>query len=120
ILDVLGRTEKQVKKMIRMVEDFLDLSRLEDGKIQVKKEVFYLPALIKETVADAAFLSTLHQIEIKDEGLVYVNADRDKIGHVLINLLTNAIKYSPQGGKIIVGSKIQGKKVLIYVQDEGV
>lgn len=120
IINVLGRTERQVKKMIKMVEDFLDLARLEDGKIQIKKEIFYLPALIEEIVADAVFLSALHQVEIRDEVLVYVNADRDKIGHVLINLLTNAVKYSPMGGKVTVGSQRQEGKALIYIQDEGV
>ncbi len=120
ILDVLGRTEKQVKKMIRMVEDFLDLARLEEGKIQINREVFYLHSLIEEVVTDVGVLSAIHQIEIKENELVYVNADRDKIGDVLINLLTNAIKYSPKGGKIIIGSRKQAGKVLIYIQDEGV
>lgn len=119
-LGILGRTENQAHKMLRMIGDFLSLARLEEGKIQINKEIFDLQLLMEEMVMDAKFLSAIHQVQLKGCESVYLNADRDKIGQVLMNLLSNAIKYSPDGGKIIMGCEHQNEQVLIYVRDQGI
>jgi two-component system, OmpR family, sensor histidine kinase VicK len=118
-INALTRTEVQIKKMVSMIGDFLSLTKLEEGKIKLNKEIFDLQPLIEEAVSDAQFLTSTHQI--KFSGCHFkVHADKDKIGQVLNNLLNNAIKYSPGGGKILIGCEKDNKKVKISVADEGI
>ncbi|MES2268592.1 MAG: PAS domain S-box protein [Bacteroidota bacterium] len=119
-LNALLRAEVQIQKMTSMIQDFLSLARLEDGKIQLNKDRFELHSLITEVAGDAQFLTSVHQIKLEDCEDIIIHADRDKIGQVLMNLLSNAIKYSPKGGKIIIGCVKLGDKVKVFVKDEGV
>jgi PAS domain S-box-containing protein len=118
-INALSRAEVQIKKMSSMIEDFLSLTRLEEGKINLNTQRFELSALIDEVVSDMQLLTSVHTIEIK-KCSVYVLADKDKIGQVLTNLLNNAIKYSPNGGTISVGCSTENNKVTVSVSDEGV
>jgi two-component system sensor histidine kinase VicK len=119
-INALTRADIQAKKMTTMIQDFLSLARLEEGKIPLNKTLFDLHSLIEETAGDAKFLTSIHMIQIDDCEEITLNADRDKIGQVLLNLLSNAIKYSPKGGAITIGCEKQADTVKIYVRDEGV
>jgi signal transduction histidine kinase len=74
--------------------------------------------LLQEVCSEVTFLSS-HAIELQDCEDITVIADREKIGQVLINLLGNAVKYSPKGGNIIIGCNKEEKQVRIFVKDEG-
>ncbi|MBB5623526.1 PAS domain S-box-containing protein [Pedobacter cryoconitis] len=116
----LIRAEAQTKKMVAMIHDFLSLARMEEGKLQIEKREVELHPLMMEIAEDAKFLTSLHTIKLIDcEGII-INADRDKIGQVLMNLVSNAIKYSPEGGLITLGCERQNGKVKIYVSDQGI
>jgi len=117
---VLTRAGVQAKKMSAMINDFLSLARLEEGKISLKFEEFNLKQVIDETVLDAQFLSTNHSIQVTGCNDIAVNADRDKIGQVLMNLLSNAIKYSPKGGDITIDCQKVEKGVKVSVTDHGI
>jgi len=118
--NALRRADIQAGKMASMIEDFLSLARLEEGKVHLNKETFELHSLTNDVVNDSQCLTTSHQIVCKNcEGLK-IFADRDKIGQVLINLVSNAIKYSPRGGTITIGSEISEGRVTISVTDEGI
>jgi two-component system sensor histidine kinase VicK len=119
-INALTRADVQTKKMTAMIQDFLSLARLEEGKISLSKTPFELYPLITEIASDAQYLTSTHTVQVKDCEHITVTADKDKIGQVLINLLSNAIKYSPKGGPIIIGCEKQDGKVKIYVRDEGV
>lgn len=119
-LNALTRAENQAQKMTVMVHDFLNLARLEDGKIALNKTLFDLHLLIKEISAEAPFLTSSHQVKLVDCENICLEADRDKLGQVLNNLLSNAIKYSPKGGSIVIGCEKLDKQVKIFVKDEGV
>jgi two-component system sensor histidine kinase VicK len=119
-LNALSRAEAQVQKMTVMIHDFLNLARLEDGKIGLHKTLFDLHPLIEEIASEAPFLTTNHPIRMVDCENIRLEADRDKLGQVLNNLLTNAIKYSPKGGTITIGCEKLGGRVKIFIKDEGV
>ncbi|MDB5127658.1 PAS domain S-box protein [Mucilaginibacter sp.] len=119
-INALTRAEVQTRKMTTMIHDFLSLSRLEEGKIQLHKELFGLHTIIEEIAGDAQFLTTNHTVRLQDCENVVIYADKDKIGQVLMNLLSNAIKYSPKGGIIIIGCEKGEGKVKIFVKDHGV
>jgi len=119
-INALTRANVQSKKMTNMIQDFLDLARLENGRITLTMEVFELDELMKEAAADAQFLSTAHTIRTMGCEGIKVKADRDKIGQVLINLLSNAIKYSPKGGTIDISCTREAERVKVCIADEGV
>ncbi|SKB30430.1 PAS domain-containing sensor histidine kinase [Daejeonella lutea] len=119
-INALTRTHVQAKKMTSMIEDFLSVARLEEGKVPLYNAPFNFHKLAEETTADLQFLTSKHNIQLIDCKDVEVNADRDKIGQVLNNLLSNAIKYSPDGGTITVSCEKKGGKATISVTDQGV
>lgn len=116
----LSRAEVQTRKMTSMIQDFLSLAKLEEGKISINKEVFDLYPLVAEIISDAKFLANNHSVEFKGCGDLKINADKNKIGQVLINLISNAIKYSPKGGTVTIGCELQDSSVKVYVSDEGI
>lgn len=116
----LSRSEVQARKMTSMIQDFLSLAKLEEGKISINKEIFDLYPIMEEISSDAKFLTTNHTIEFKGCKDIFIEADKNKIGQVLINLMSNAIKYSPNGGTIIIGCEREGSSIKIFVSDEGV
>lgn len=115
----LTRAEAQTNKMSSMIKDFLNLARIEAGKILLAKEDFNLSILLEDIAAEAHLLSNSHNIQVECLENIKVNADKDKIGQVLINLINNAVKYSPIGSKITVGCNEEQGKIKVYVSDEG-
>ena len=116
----LKRAEIQTRKMASMIKDFLSLARIEEGKLKLAKEKFPVRKILEEVVAEAAFLTPRHPITLAGcpEGEVFV--DKDKIGQVLINLISNAIKYSPPESIITIGCENSVGRVKIYVRDQGI
>ncbi len=114
------KIESQATKMTSLIRDFLSLARIEEGKLQVQKEQFSLIVLLEEIKNDAELLISKHKIMITCDRNIKLLADRDKIGQVFMNLVSNAIKYSPHGGKITIGCVEQGDLIRLYVQDEGI
>lgn len=115
----LERANVQVKKMAKLINGFLNISRLESGKLMIVKEKFKLDELMREIISETELTLIQHVIHFDacDDAPVY--ADRDKIGSVISNLLSNAIKYSP-GSKIIdVRCRVKGDKAVVSVQDYG-
>lgn len=119
-IKALSRTEVQTKRMTAMINDFLSVARLEVGEMSIHKKDFDLESLANEIILDVEFLTTRHHIQLVGCESIHVHGDRDKIGQVLNNLLTNAIKYDPKGGPIILGCEKNNDKVRIFVQDQGV
>lgn len=115
-----SKIENQAKKMTYMIRDFLSLARIEEGKLQMRKENFQIIDLFHETKHEAELISDNHEIVIECHSPVTIFADRDKIGQVFTNLVSNAIKYSPSGGTVRIGCEELDGKVMTYVNDEGV
>ncbi|MGF7079353.1 PAS domain S-box protein [Mucilaginibacter sp. UYCu711] len=119
-LNALTRADIQIKKMTTLIQDFLNLARLEDGKMHLNKENFELHSFIEEIVNEVQFLAVNHTILFTDCKGIIINADKEKMGQVLNNLLSNAIKYSPKGGDINITCKTIDGKIRIAVTDQGV
>jgi PAS domain S-box-containing protein len=116
----INKANTQVKKMETMISGFLDISRLESGKMQIEKTGFNLQELISEIIKETELTVSSHQINFTPCGPVFINADYEKIGSVLTNLLSNAIKYSPKGKTVDVECKIIGSSVQVSVKDKGI
>lgn len=115
----LDNASRQVKKMAEMINGFLNISRLESGKIVLEKSAFELHELIVDTVADMRYLAPDRAIFYESNIRSVVHADRNKIGNVLSNLLSNAIKYSPSNSKVSVTFQVVGNMARVNVIDEG-
>jgi len=103
-----------------MINGFLNISRLEAGKILVEKQPFDIGELINEIVEETNFIVTTHTISLRGSGPAIISADRDKISSVLSNLISNAVKYSPKGQVIQISYKIDDEQALMSVRDEGI
>lgn len=115
----LEKANRQIKKMTGMINGFLNIARLESGKIHIEKQYFNLDELIAETIDEARLTVSGHVFNFEPCEPLPVFADRDKIGSVLSNLLSNAIKYSPKGKLVNIKCGIAGGSAQVSVQDEG-
>ena len=116
----LATIDKQIIKLNRLMSELLDLSRIDSGKLELKMQNFDLVDLVKETVDDVQ-QTTQHQILVKDKADCRFFGDKDRIGQVLLNLLTNAVKYSPKTNSIEVNIYKPSQNIIsISVKDHGI
>eukprot|EP01037_Dinobryon_pediforme_P000824 gene824-828_t len=115
----MDKAHAQARKMGTMINGFLNVSRLESGKIEIIKKPFYINELVQEMIDESASVQSTHVIYFDPCKPMMVNADRDKIGSVISNLISNAIKYSPKGKKITISCQQLPKTVMLLVKDEG-
>ncbi|UEG54781.1 response regulator [Mucilaginibacter daejeonensis] len=117
--DKLEKVSAQVRKMTKLITGFLNVSRLEAGKIHLVKDTFEINELIRECADDARTINSSHQLIFERSADIYVNADQDKLGSVITNLISNAIKYSPHGQRVMISAVKQDDHVLVSIKDEG-
>lgn len=106
--------------LTRLIADFFDVSKIQAGKLDLQKEIFGMDELVKEAREDIQHLSNVHKIVLKGETKKQIFADRYRIRQVLINLLLNAIKFSPKANKINIFLSSSKREVKIEVQDYGI
>jgi two-component system, chemotaxis family, CheB/CheR fusion protein len=117
----LTRIDTQISRLTRLITEMLDLSRIESGKLELKKERFILNKLVSETVEDILHTNSTHKINVMEDHIVNVVGDRDRLGQVLINYINNAIKYSPERNEIDVHIfKPASDQVAVSVTDFGI
>lgn len=110
----------QADRLTELTNDLLDVSRIETGKLRLNKEKFDLRLFIEDTVESIQTSTDDHTIHIKNNPSITLYADRYRLYQVLVNLLTNAIKYSPKSKDIIVTVKKTKRHVTVSVQDFGI
>lgn len=115
----LNKVELQINKMSSLINGFLNLSRLESGKIHLHKTDFNIDDLVREIIDETMMVVSSHQIFLLACSSIEVNADRDKIGQVITNLVSNAVKYSPRGQVVELACEHIGEHVQVSVRDEG-
>ena len=116
----LVKAGNQVNKMTDLIHAFLDLSRLESGKLQLKITNFDINKLVEEIIAETSLLSPGRIINFKPKGELAVHADHEKIGQVISNFLSNALKYSDKETVITVTAVKEKDKVKVSVTDKGI
>ena len=120
----LGSTSRNIDRLVNLVDDLDEISKLESGEQLFYKENFIIQDLIKDVFESLAIKSDEKQLKmvIKKgcELPLTVHADKEKIRQVFINLIDNAVKYGKQNGTIEASAyKIEGKKILIEISDDG-
>ena len=116
----LLKAGNQVNKMTDLIHSFLDLSKLESGKLQLKISEFDINKLVAEAITEISLLSPGRTIKFKPKGKLIVNADSEKISQVINNFLTNALKYSDRENAINVTVVNKNGAVKVQVADQGI
>ncbi|MBV9711631.1 MAG: PAS domain S-box protein [Ktedonobacteraceae bacterium] len=119
-LHYLTRMDNQINKLIKLINDLLDLSKMQTGQLIYREERFEVDDLVQEIVENVQETTQTHHLQLEGQAHAVVFGDRDRIGQVLINLLNNAIKYSHQADKVLVHIAKEQDEVHISVQDFGI
>jgi PAS domain S-box-containing protein len=121
--DLQGMMLRQVDHMVHLVDDLLDIARLAEGKVTLRHE----PVSLADVVSDAVEISTplinkgAHQLSLKLPSVpLIMEVDRHRIAQVLSNLLNNAAKYTPNGGRIELAARVADREVVLSVSDNGI
>jgi signal transduction histidine kinase len=120
---IINNIHSETMRLNSLASSFLDLARLESGRVQFRKARFSVADLFyecKDVMSSKAMESNI-QIRVESpEGLPLLDADRDKIKQVLLNLLSNAIKYNRPNGTVMLRSEVaEEKEIALYIQDTG-
>jgi len=121
--EYLRIVKRNADRLLEMINDLLDIARIEAGKLELKRLPLDLGGLIREAVR-----ALRPQIEGKGQHLILdlaeplpaVTGDPERITQILINLVSNAHKYTPQGGRVTVATRAEGAQVRISVRDTGI
>jgi signal transduction histidine kinase/DNA-binding response OmpR family regulator len=120
----LGRIQSNSQSLVDLVSDFLDVSKLESGYIDLSRETVNLTGLIQKNIDSYRVVALNKRISIQDveePSLIAIHADPRRLDQVLSNLISNAIKFTREGGKVEVGAAlVDAARVKIWVRDNGV
>jgi PAS domain S-box-containing protein len=116
----LARMDIQIHKLTTLINDLLDLSRMQTGKLIYREEAFLMDELVQEVIVSIQETTQTHRLLLEGQTQATIFGDRDRIGQVLINLLNNAIKYSPHADTVLIRMANERQKILVSVQDFGI
>lgn len=125
VVNYLTIVKQETARLVRLINNLLDLSKLEAGKLELKKIPVDIVAIIKENLEAMEQISLKHKfsfspLQLTKENIPHIHADRDMIAQVINNLLSNAIKYSPEGGTITINVLRRDNLLEVSVSDEGI
>ena len=118
--DLLVRMETQIARLTKLIEDLLDVSKIEAGGLEYAEERIAIDGLIQDIAETIQHTNTTHSIRMHGTSHKQVIGDSDRLGQVFINLMTNAMKYSPQATSVDVSIAAAHDEVLVGVRDYGV
>lgn len=118
--EFLGIIDSESDRLGGLINNLLDMSRLEAGVLKVEPAPVQLGRVVQSAVKQAQHLTELHRLILDWRADPYVMADVSRVIQVLTNLLNNAIKYSPDGGDIRISGRVDGRMLEIAVADSGV
>lgn len=118
--ELVKRMDVQINKLTKLIEDFLNVSRIAGQPLKLDRENFNIKTLVEESVQSVQLTSPTHKIIIQNEEDIWYSGDRIRLEQVINNFLNNAVKYSPGADKVIVTYGIQYNNVVMSIQDFGI
>lgn len=120
IEDSLQVIEEEADRLAELIENLLDASRLEAGGLKLNRTDVSLPGMAERMVERFRTQTDVHTFTVKfPEDYPTILADEDRMMQVFSNLISNAIKYSPEGGEVVVSGRVLADQVVVCVSDEG-
>ena len=118
--NALATVDRQILKLTNLISGMLDISKIKSGSFFLYKEDFNINSLIEEVIEEIKHVNPNYQVSFLKEAEINFYGDRERIGQVISNLLTNAIKYSPEATDIKVTSAIANNEIIVSVEDSGI
>ena len=118
--DVVRKLDDSINRLDDLIRALLDATRINEGRMEIKREALDLAALARETAEDFSRTTATHRLEVEADHIPIVKADRERIRQVLSNILSNAIKYSPAADRITIRLARKRGMVEVCVEDFGV
>ncbi len=117
---MIAKMDKQLNRLVSLIGDLLDVTKMNAGKLQFNEQQFDFNDCIKELVEDLQRITDKHKLveDLLPTGIVF--GDKERIGQVITNLITNAVKYSPGKEEIIVHSYTKNEEVIVCIEDFGI
>ena len=109
----------QSDRILELINDLLDITKIEIGKFTYKKDIFEIDDLVKEVVLHQKLITPNRTIQLIGSTKKTISADQYRIRQVIVNLLTNALKYSPDSQKVTIKLKRQRAAILVSISDHG-
>jgi signal transduction histidine kinase len=116
----LAKIDAQLNKLTALIGDLLDATKIDAGKLQFHEEYFDFNEMVNDTIEQMQFTTAKHRIIKKISATKTIYGDKTRIGQVIVNLISNAIKYSPHSDKILVTTKVDKKNVIVSIRDFGI
>lgn len=120
VLELVQKTETQVNRLVKLINTLQDMATLQNGKIELEKEIFDFSALIKSCTDTFRLQNPEFELIIEENTIIDTYADSLRIEQVLINFISNAIKYSPNAGRIIIHVESTLDLLKVSVTDLGI
>jgi PAS domain S-box-containing protein len=117
---MIAKMDKQLSRLTSLIGDLLDVTKINSGKLQFNDVEFDFNDYVKVVIEDLQHTTLKHALveKLSPAGIVF--GDKDRIGQVITNLVTNAIKYSPNSNEIIIHSSIENDEIILCVEDFGI
>jgi PAS domain S-box-containing protein len=117
---MINKMDAQINRLTSLIGDLLDVTKINSGKLQFNDRAFDFNELVKEIVEELQRTTDQHTLVEKIETTGIVFGDRERIGQVITNLITNAIKYSPDADQVIIQTHINDRELTLCVEDFGI
>ncbi len=118
--ELMSKMNSQLDKLTTLIGDLLDATKIDSGRLQFHEEYFDFNKMVSDTVEQTQLTTEKHKIIKKLAETKTIYGDRERVSQVIINLLTNAIKYSPHETKIIVTTELDKSNIIVGIKDFGV
>lgn len=119
LLPYIRKVDSQVNKLTTIINDLLDVTKVQSGKLEFNFEKLFIDAIVDDVIDTMQLTTSRHKITKRGHSKSSVYADKERTSQVLINLLSNAIKYSPKADKIHINITNGVNVIAISVQDFG-
>ncbi|MEP6951844.1 MAG: PAS domain S-box protein [Ginsengibacter sp.] len=116
----LGIIDKQIVTLTKLISELLDLSKIKSGSLVLNKKHFQINELVQEVVDEIKHINPDYCFTFSRETETLAYADRERIGQVVINFLTNAVKYSPNSREVKIETGIEDSNIIVSVKDSGI
>jgi cell cycle sensor histidine kinase DivJ len=112
--------KQSAQSLLHLVDDLLALVRAEVGRVEIQATTFALGELVEQVTASVGWMLGTKQLTLAtDVADAIVTTDRRLVSHVLVNLVANAAKFTPAGGRVDVGARVDGERLVLTVADTG-
>ena len=109
-----------IKRLEKLIEDLLDVTKINSGQIDLNIAAFHFSDALTNSIVNVQLTAHQHEILLENSADLLYIGDQFRIEQVLINLLNNAIKYSPNASKVLVKAKVESGHIVVCVQDFGI